>query len=78
MVFADASTRWSYACLLSTSNTAFVKLLAQIIKLRAHHPDYPIKTIRLDNVGDFMSQTFDDYCMSVEIVVEHPVPYVHT
>ncbi|KAM0955797.1 hypothetical protein TB2_023719 [Malus domestica] len=78
MVLVDASTRWSHVCLLSTCNAAFAKLLAQIIKLRAHHPDYPIKSIRLDNAGEFTSQTFDDYCMSVGINVEHPVPHVHT
>ena len=78
MVLVDASTRWSHVCLLSTRNAAFAKLLAQIIKLRAHHPDYPIKSIRLDNVEEFTSQTFDDYCMSVGINVEHHVPHVHT
>ena len=78
MVLVDASTRWSHVCLLSTRNAAFAKLLAQIIKLRAHHPDYPIKSIRLDNAGEFTSQTFDDYCMSVGIDVEHLVPHVHT
>ena len=55
-----------------------LKLLAQIIKLRAHHLDYPIKSIRLDNAGEFTSQTFDEYCMSVGIDVEHHVPHVHT
>jgi len=30
---------------MSTKNAAFVKLLAQIIKLRAHHSGYPIKSI---------------------------------
>ena len=78
MMLVDASTRWSHVCLLSTPNAAFAKLLAQIIKLRAHHPDYPIKSIRLDNAGEFTSQTFDDYCMSVGINVEHHVPHVHT
>ena len=34
-------------CILSTRNQAFAKLLAQLIKLRAHFPDYPIKKIRL-------------------------------
>ena len=78
MVLVDASTRWSYVCLLSTRNAAFAKLLAQIIKLRAHHPDYPIKSIRLDNAEEFTSQTFDEYCMSVGINVEHLMPHVHT
>ena len=53
MVLVDASTRWSHVALLSTRNAAFAKLLAQIIKLRAHHPDHPIKSIRLDNAGEF-------------------------
>ena len=30
-------------CLLSTRNVAFARLLAQIIKLGAQLPDYPIK-----------------------------------
>ncbi|KAM2894678.1 hypothetical protein FF1_009887 [Malus domestica] len=65
MVLVDASTRWPHVCLLSTRNAVFSKLLAQVIKLRAHHPDYPIKSIRLDNAEEFTSKTFDDYCMSV-------------
>ncbi|KAM1172137.1 hypothetical protein ACFX2G_022752 [Malus domestica] len=78
MVLVDASTRWSHVCLLSTCNATFAKLLAQIIKLRAHHPDYSIKSIQLDNVEEFTSQTFDDYCMSIGINMEHPVSHVHT
>ena len=78
MVLVDASTRWSHVCLLSTRNAAFPKLLAQIIKLQAHHPDYPIKSIRLDNAAEFTSKTFDDYCMTLGIHLEHPVAYVHS
>ncbi|XP_047264623.1 uncharacterized protein LOC124896826 [Capsicum annuum] len=48
-------------CLLSSHNLAFAKLLAQIIRLRAQFPDYPIKVIRLNNAGEFTSQAFDDY-----------------
>ncbi|KAM1140898.1 hypothetical protein ACFX19_041627 [Malus domestica] len=78
MVLVNASTRWSYVCLLSTRNAAFSKLLVQVIKLRAHHLDYPIKFIRLDNARELTSKTFDDYCMLVRVEVEHPVPHVHT
>ncbi|KAF7137709.1 hypothetical protein RHSIM_Rhsim07G0041900 [Rhododendron simsii] len=78
MILIDASTRWSHTCLLSTRNIAFAKLLAQIIRLRAQFSDYPIKTIRLDNAGEFTSQTFNDYCMSIGIDVEHPVAHTHT
>ena len=64
--------------MLSTRNAAFAKLLVKIIKLRAYHPDYPIKSIRLDNAGEFTSKTFDDYFMSIGIEVEHLVPHVHS
>ena len=78
MVLIDVSSRWSHVCLLSTRNVAFIRLLAQIIKLQAHFPDYPIKKIRLDNASEFISKAFDDYCMSVGIEVEHPIAHVHT
>ena len=68
----------SYVCLLSTRNVAFSRLLAQIIRLEAPFPDYPIKKICLDNAGKFISKAFDDYCMSVGIKVEHPIAHVHT
>ena len=47
-------------------------------KLRVQFLDYPIKTIRLDNVGEFTSQTLNDYCMSIGINIEHLVTHVHT
>ena len=78
MVLIDASSRWSHVCLLSTRNVAFARLLAHIIRLQAHFLDYPIKKIRLDNAGEFISKAFDDYCMSVGIEVEHPIAHVHT
>ena len=78
MVLIDASTRWSHVCLLSTRNVAFARLLAQIIRLRAQFPDHPIKTIRLDNAGEFSSQAFLNYCMSIGIDVQYPIAHVHT
>ena len=57
MVLVDASTRWSHVALLSTRNVAFAKLLAHIIRLRAHHPDHPIESIRLDNCDAPVSKT---------------------
>ena len=65
-------------CLFSTRNVAFSRLLAHIIRLQTHFPDYPIKKICLDNAGEFISKVFDDYCMSVGIEVEHPIAHVHT
>ena len=78
MVLIDVSSRWSHVYLLSTSNVAFGRLLAQIIRLQAHFPDYSIKKIRLNNAGEFISKVFDDYCMSVGIEVKHPIAHVHT
>ena len=78
MVLINASTRWSHVCLLSTKNVAFIRLLAQMIKLRAQFLAYPIKAIKLDNTNEFTSQTFTDYCMSVGINVDHLVAHTHT
>jgi transposase InsO family protein len=78
MVLIGASTRWSRVCLLSTRNVAFARLLPQIIRLRAQFPDYPIKKIRLDNAGEYTSQAFDNYCMSIGIDVEYPVAHTPT
>ena len=78
MVLIDASIRWSHVCLLSTRNLAFARLLAQLIRLQAQFPDNPIKTIRLDNAGEFTSQAFNDYCTAIGITIEHPVAHVHT
>ena len=78
MVLMDASCRWSHVCLLSTRNVAFARLLVQIIKFRAHFPEHSIKSIRMDNVGEFTSKSFDAYCASLGIEVEHPVPHVYT
>ena len=78
MTLIDASTRWSHVCLLSTQNVAFSRLLAQIIRLKAQFPDHPIKTIRLNNAGEFSSQAFLDYCMSIGIDVQYLIVHVHT
>jgi transposase InsO family protein len=78
MVLIDASTRWSHVCLFSTSNIAFARLLAQIIRLRVQFSDYPIQSIRLDNAGEFTSQAFYDYYMSIGINVEHSIAHTHT
>ena len=59
-------------------NVAFARLLAQIIRLRAHFPDHHIKTIRLDNASEFTSRAFDNYCMFIDIDIEHPVAHTHT
>lgn len=66
----------SNVCLLSTLSAEFAKLLAQILK--AHHPDCPIKLIRLDNDEQVYVTNFRWLLQSVGIEVKHPVPYIHT
>ena len=78
MILVNVSTRWSHIYFISTHNVAFAKLIAQIIRLQAQFLDYLIKTIRLDNAGEFISQIFIDYCMSVGINIEHPIAHTHT
>ena len=78
MALIDTSTRWSHVYLLSTRNVAFARLLAQTIRLWAQFSDYPIRKIRLDNAGEFISQALIDYCMSIGIDIEHPVVHTYT
>src|SRR5690348_615874 len=58
-------------------NQAFARLLAQILRLKAQYPDFPIKSIRFDNAGEFVSQTFLSYCETQGIDFLPPVPEVH-
>jgi hypothetical protein len=55
MVLIDTTTTWSHICLLSTRNHAFVKIMVQVIRLKASFPRNRIQSIRLDNVVEFPS-----------------------
>ena len=74
----DEATRWSDKFLLSTRNMTFTRLLAQIISLRVQFQNYAIKTICLNNAGEFTFLAFNDYCLSTEITIEHPVALFQT
>jgi len=78
MVLIDATSKWSHVCLPSSQNVAFARLIAYITRLRAQFPNYLIKKIRLNNVGEFTSQAFDNFCISIRIDVEHPIAHIHT
>ena len=41
-------------------------------------PDYPIKSIKLDDASEFTPRSFNDYCLVIGIDVEHPVAHTHT
>ena len=44
----------------------------------AQFPNHPIKTIRLDNAGEFSSQIVLNYYMSIGIDVQYLIAHVHT
>jgi hypothetical protein len=78
MVLIDASTRWSYVCLLSTRNHTFAKFMTWVTRLKANFPKHQHQSIQLDNVAEFFSRLFNDYCMAKGIEVQHLVPYMQT
>jgi hypothetical protein len=78
MVLIDTSTQWSHVCLLSTRNHAFAKFMTQVIRLKENFSEHRMQSIRLDNVVEFSSRAFNDYCKAQEIQMQHVVPYVHT
>jgi hypothetical protein len=52
--------------------------MTQIIRLKANYSEYRLQYVILDNAAEFFLRTFNDYCMTQEIKVQHSVPYVHT
>jgi hypothetical protein len=77
MVLINASTQWSHVCLLSTQNHAFAQIMVQVIRPKANFSENRIQSILLDNVAEFSSRAFNDYCTAQGIKVQHFVPYVH-
>lgn len=78
MVLIDSYARWFNVYWLSTRNAAFTKLLARVINLWAQFPITQSREFLLINAGEFKSQTFNGYCISIEIVIEHSVTqFIH-
>lgn len=46
--------------LLFTLNNLVAKIIYQILKLKASHPEHKIKSIRMDNVDGFSSHAFNN------------------
>jgi transposase InsO family protein len=77
-VTQGVTTRWSHMCLLSMRNHAFPKFMRQAIRLKANFFEHQIQSVRLDNIVEFSSWAFNDYCIAQGIQVQYSVPYVHT
>jgi hypothetical protein len=54
--------------------THLQNLLPKIIRLCVSFPENCIQSIMMDNVGDFTSKAFIDYCLAPGINVEHSIP----
>jgi hypothetical protein len=52
--------------------------MTQVIKLKSNYPEYRLQSVTLNNVAEFSSRAFNDYCMTQGIEVQHSVPYVNT
>jgi hypothetical protein len=77
MVVKDSSARFSNVQLLTSRNEVMPKLLTSIIQLKAQFPNHAIKNVRVDNAGEYVSRSFQEYCASTGIVLETSVPYAH-
>ena len=77
MVLVDAAGIHFEVSLLSSRNIVFAKGLAMLIKFRTHHPDFPVKTLRMDNAKEFRSQQIECYCLATGIDLTYSVPYEH-
>jgi hypothetical protein len=45
--------------------------MTQVIRLKTNYPEYRLQSVRLDNTAEFSSRTFNDYCMTQGIEVQH-------
>ena len=78
IVFMDPVGIYFEVSLLSSRNIVFAKVLGMLIKFRTHHPDFLVKTLRMDNAKEFRSQHFEDYCMATGIDLTYSIPYKHS
>ena len=78
LVLVDVAGVHFEVSLLSSRNIVFAKLLAMLIKFRTHHPDFSVKTLRMDNSKEFRSKHFEDYCTAIGIDLTYAAPYEHS
>ena len=55
----------------------FSKFLAILICYKNHSFDNHIKYLHMDNVQEFRSHAFEDYCITTGITLTYSVPYEH-
>lgn len=78
LVLVDASGVHAEVSLLTTRNLVFPKLLAMLLRMRTHFPDFLVKNLRMDNALEFKSHNFEDFCTASGISLTYSVPYEHS
>ena len=73
----DESNIFRKVELLTTRNDVMPKLLVNIIHFKAHFPQYPIKRIRVDNAGEYLSKSMEEFCKANGTDLEVSVAYAH-
>jgi len=77
LFLVDVSSKQLHVSLLSSRNLAFANLLSILICFKAHFPDYPIKTLQMDNAQEFRSKSFENHCTAMGIELTYSVLYKH-
>lgn len=77
LVIVDEGTRKGYVHLLKSREESYAQILLTIQKLRTQHPQFPVKSVRLDNAAEFKSKRFTGWCESQGIELQYSVPHVH-
>jgi hypothetical protein len=77
MVVKDTTARFSKVHLLASRNEVMPKLLTSIIHFKTQFPDHTIRNVRVDNASEYVSRSFQEFCLSSGINLEKSVPYAH-
>lgn len=78
LVLVDASGMHFEVLFLSTKNMVFPKIFTMLLKFQTHYLDCLVKTLRMDNAKEFISQQFEDNCVTSGISMSYSVPYEHS
>jgi hypothetical protein len=75
MAVKDTTSRFSKVHLLASRNEVMPKLLTSIIHFKTQFPDHMIRNVRVDNASEYVSRSFQEFCLSSGINLETSVPY---
>ena len=76
-IIKDESNVFKKVDLLTTRNQVMPKLLIHMINFKSHYPQYPLKRIRVDNAGEYISKSMEEYCKATGTDLEMSVAHAH-